>query len=297
MSNQTLYTKTFWNALRGQDDAYQDIRNYADVDGSTEAPHDFFLSYKDSLEKENLFRRLGTVVSTTSDEGIIHAVTSTGTASWVGENIAIPESADTVNPFTVDAYKLATLTRLKNTFVKDTKFNLESYLKNEFAQRFGRAEEDAFINGDGVEMPTGILQSAEVAVSITAITYDDVLKLYFSLDKHHRKHAVWVMNDETALVLKSLRDANGNPLWNSSDSTIMDRPVEFSPHMPNIGIGNKPLVFGDLSYYWIIERQPLMVKVLREKYAIDDQIGFAAYERLDGVLIKPEAVKVLEIRA
>lgn len=298
MSNQTIYTKAFWSALRGNDEAYQDIRNYADARGNIETPYEFQLTYKDALKRENLFRRIATVVSTTSDDGKIHAITSTGTAAWVGEHIAIPESADTINQFTVDAYKLATLTRLKNTFVKDTKFNLEGYLRNEFAERFGRAEEDAFINGDGLDMPTGILhdtKGATVSVTTAAITYEDVLRLYFSLDKHKRKKAVWVMNDETAITLKALRDANGNPLWHPSEDTILGRPVEFSAHMPNIEIGKKPLVFGDFTDYWIIERQPLMVKTLKEKYALDDMIGFSAYERLDGVLINPDAIKALQI--
>lgn len=103
------------------------------------------------------------------------------------------------------------------------------------------------------------------------------------------------MNDETALTLKALRDANGNPLWHPSEDIILGRPVEFSAHMPDIETGKKPIVFGDFSDYWIIERQPLMVKILKEKYALDDMIGFSAYERLDGLLINPDAIKALQI--
>lgn len=65
--------------------------------------------------------------------------------------------------------------------------------------------------------------------------------------------------------------------------------------MPNIGTGAKPIAFGDLSYYWIMERRSLSVKVLRERYAIEGLIAFATHERLDGKLIRPEAVKTLTI--
>lgn len=65
--------------------------------------------------------------------------------------------------------------------------------------------------------------------------------------------------------------------------------------MPNIGTGAKPIAFGDLSYYWIMERRPLSVKVLRERYAIEGLVGFAAHEHLDRKLIRPEAVKTLTI--
>ena len=57
----------------------------------------------------------------------------------------------------------------------------------------------------------------------------------------------------------------------------------------------KAIAFGDLSYYWVIERQPLTIKRLSELYSVQGQIGFTAYERLDGKLILPEAVKVLQM--
>lgn len=65
--------------------------------------------------------------------------------------------------------------------------------------------------------------------------------------------------------------------------------------MPNIETGATPIAFGDLSYYWIIERRPLSVKFLRKRYAFEELIGFAAHEHLDGKLIQPEAVKTLTI--
>lgn len=70
--------------------------------------------------------------------------------------------------------------------------------------------------------PTGILhptEGAEVGVTAAgtdAITYDEVIKLYFSLDKHYRKNAIWI---ETALHLRTLKDSSGNYLWNHSDNT------------------------------------------------------------------------------
>lgn len=300
MTNQTTYNKAFWNTMRGQV-AYPTVRDMADSTGSYPAPDEFIDSYTTALEKENLFRRIATVVKTTSTEGKIHAVTSTGTAAWVGENIAIPESADTVTQFALESYKLASLTRLKQSFVSDNKFDLEKYLKNEFARRFGREEENAFINGDGIDAPTGILhptEGAQVGVTATgtdAITYDEVIKLYFSLDKHYRKNAVWVMNDETALYLRTLKDTNGNYLWNHVDNTILGKPVVHSPYMPGIESGEKAIAFGDFSYYWVIERQPLTMKVLNEKYSLEGQIGFAAFERLDAKLIIPESIKLLQL--
>ena len=52
----------------------------------------------------------------------------------------------------------------------------------------------------------------------------------------------------------------------------------------------------NLSYFWILERQPLSVKVLTELYARENLTGYAAYERIDGKLIRPEAIQLLKIK-
>ena len=65
------------------------------------------------------------------------------------------------------------------------------------------------------EMPTGILDKengAQVGVTDDAITFDNIISLYFPLDTEYRKNTTWLMNDETALTLRLLKDENGNYL-------------------------------------------------------------------------------------
>ena len=72
---------------------------------------------------------------------------------------------------------------------------------------------------------------------------------------------------DTALTLRTLKDKNGNYLWRQSDDTILSSPIVISPYMPDIAAGSIPVAFGDLSYFWILERQPLSVKILTELYS------------------------------
>lgn len=85
----------------------------------------------------------------------------------------------------------------------------------------------------------------------------------------YRKNAVWMMNDTTALALRKLKDADS---------------------------GKKPILFGDLSYYWIIDRSPVSMKVLQELFAAKNQVGYLCNEYLDARLIRSEAVKVIAIK-
>ena len=103
------------------------------------------------------------------------------------------------------------------------------------------------------------------------------------------------MNDETALTLRTLKDNNGNYLWDHGSDTILGKPVEISEYMPNVENGKTPILFGDFRYYWIVLRSPVTVKRITELYVRYDQTGYLAIEFLDGKLIRREAVKTLRI--
>lgn len=69
---------------------------------------------------------------------------------------------------------------------------------------------------------------------------------HISVFKPYRANGAWLMNDETALKLKTLKDQNGQYLWNQNSDTILGKPVHISEYMPSEG---KPIAFGDFSYY------------------------------------------------
>lgn len=101
------------------------------------------------------------------------------------------------------------------------------------------------------------------------------------------------MNDETAQKLRILKDKNGSYIWNHANDTIMSRPVYICNAMPSTG---KVIAFGDFSYYWIMNRMPIRVRALTELYTMHHQIEYLAHEYLDAKLIRPEAVKVLQLK-
>ncbi len=207
---------------------------------------------------------------------------------------------DDFTPHDLRAWKLASLFTLESSFVADAAFDVETYITNRLAKNFSRAEENAFLNGTGVNQPTGLLHDtlgAETAFESASITYDDIIRLYFSVKPEYRKNAVWMMNDETAMMLRTLKDNTGNYLWRDSDDTILGKKVVISEFMPNIAEGAKPVLFGDFRYYWIVDRSPVTVRTLNEHFALLGQIGYLAYEFLDGKLIRREAVKTIRITA
>ena len=305
------YRKNFWNAMRSKtpDRSITDaLQIGTDSEGGYLIPDEFERTLLSGLEENNIFRTLANIIQTTSGDRKIPIVASHGSAAWVDEEGAYSESDDAFAQITLGAYKLGTMMKVSDELLNDSVFDLENYLSGEFARRIGNAEEDAFINGDGVGKPTGILAAkggADIGVTTssgTAFTADDLINLYHSLLTPYRKKAVWLMNDSTVQFIRKLKDSNGQYLWQPSlvagtPNTILGCPVMVSRYMPEIGAGNKAVAFGDFSYFWIADRQGRSFMRLNELFAAHGQVGFRGSQRVDGKLILPEAIKVMQMKS
>ncbi|MGN1223643.1 MAG: phage major capsid protein [Ruminococcus sp.] len=302
------YSKAFWNNIRNRNfiDVRNDLQIGTDSEGGYLCPDEFEKKLIESLEEENIFRQLATVIQTSSGDRKIPIVTSKGEAVWMDEEEAYSLSDDVFGQASLSAYKVGTAIKISEELLNDSAFDLPSYIAKEFARRVGAKEEEAFFVGDGKGKPTGIFADAGgaedgVTTSGAAITFDDIMELFYSLKSPYRKKAVWVMNDTTVKALRKLKDNTGNYIWNPSvqagvPDMILNRPYYTSSYVPTLEAGSKAIAFGDFKYYWIGDRQGRTFKRLNEVFAMNGQVGFIASQRVDGRLILPEAVKTLTIK-
>ncbi|ADI00487.1 phage major capsid protein [Salisediminibacterium selenitireducens] len=301
------YRHSFWQAMRKQGgyEVQNALKIGTDSEGGYLAPDEFERTLIEALEEENIFRSMAKVITTSSGDRKIPVVASKGTASWVDEEGAIPESDDAFGQVSIGAYKVATMIKVSEELLHDNVFNLESYIAKEFARRIGAKEEEAFFTGDGTGKPTGIFhetgggQVGVTAASATAITVDEIMDLFYSLRSPYRKKAAFVTNDSTVKLIRKLKDGNGQYLWQPSiqagqPDTILNRPVKTSAYVPIAESGAKSMAFGDFGYYWVADRQGRSFQRLNELYAVTGQVGFRATQRVDGKLILPEAIKLLK---
>ena len=304
------YKTAFWNMVRAKAMSYE-IHNALkigeDDHGGYLAPDEFERTLVEALEEQNIFRQFAHVITTSSGDRKIPVVASKGTASWIDEEAAFPESDDTFGMLSIGAFKLATTIKVSDELLHDSVFDVASYIAKEFARRIGAAEEEAFFTGNGTGRPTGILNAtggAELGVTSAGanISFDDVIDLYYSLRSPYRRNAVFMMNDSTVRALRKLKNGSGDYLWQPSvtagtPDTILNRPVYTSSYMPTVAAGAKSILFGDMSYYWIADREGRTFQRLNELYAPTGQVGFLSFERVDGKLILPEAAKVLQMKS
>ena len=305
------YKKAFWNAIRSKTprpEILNALQEGTDSEGGYLVPDEFERTLVQKLTAANVLRPLCHVIQTSYGDRKIPVVASKGTADWVDEEGTYPLSDDTLSQVVLGAYKLATMIKVSEELLSDSVFDIEGYVSEQFGKRIGDKEEDAFLTGNGVSKPIGILHTtggAEVGVTtagVAAITGDELIDLVYSLRAPYRKSAVFVLNDTTVKLLRKLKDGDGQYLWRpgiteNAPDTILGHRIVTSEFMPGVSAGNKSIAFGDFSYYWIADRQGRTFKRLNELYATTGQIGFLASQRLDGKLILPEAIKVLQQKA
>lgn len=307
------YKKAFWAHARHKNGiALPEIQNAlqegTDSEGGYLVPDEFEHTLVQALEAENVIRNHAHVITTSNGSHKIPVVATKGTAAWIEEEGQYTEDDDVFGQEQLDAHKVGTIIKVSQELLSDSAFDLEGYFTNEFSRRIGAKEEEAFLVGNGTHKPTGILDSTHgaqvgvTAASGSAITADEIIDLYYSLKSPYRKNAIWVLNDATIKAIRKLKDGNGQYLWqpalkDGEFDTILGKRYFTSAYVPTIEAGAKTVAFGDFNYYWVGDRQGITFQRLNERFADYGQVGFLASKRLDGKLILPEAIKVLQQKA
>lgn len=255
------------------------------------------------LTEKSYMRPLATVSTSSSIENLpVEGVD--GANGWIDEGGAYPESDPTIGQEIMKAYKTGRILKVTEELLQDSISSIEAYIALKFTKSTTKAEELAFVLGDGVGKPTGFLTTAQVgktAASATAITADEIIDLWGSLDEDYASQAVWKINRNTLVLIMKLKDAQGDYLvnkgLNGAPNTLLGRPIVINKHMPAVAASAKPISFGDMSYYFIKDRKAMAMKRLDEKYADTGHVGFRVDKRVDGKLVLPEAVQVLQMAA
>lgn len=213
----------------------------------------------------------------------------------LGENTSAGDSKEpSVGSVSVEAHTYSSKPVLvPNQLLQDSAFDLEAYLKSMLVERIGRIANEEFTTGTGTNMPKGIVtasvQGGDTAAA-TAITFDNLIDLFHSVDPEYRKGGVWMFNDSTLKALRKLKDSEGRPIWqegfkDGEPGTILGKPYIINQDMADIGANAKSVVFGDLKKYLVREVENASILRLAERYAENNQTGFIMFKRLDGKLI------------
>lgn len=301
------YRKAAIQAMRTGFHQVSDIlQEGVDTDGGYLVPEEWDKRLIDVLNEENIMRGLATKIKTSGEHKINIAATKP-TAAWIEEGGELQFTDAKFGQKILDAHKLHVAIKITEELLYDNAFNLEAYITTQFGKALANAEEDAFLNGDGTGKPVGLFhetKGGETAITLTGtkIVSDDVLNLIYKLKRPYRQKASFIMNDQTLADLRKLKDNNGAYLWQPSyqagePDRLCGYGIHTSAFAPTVEAGKPVMAFGDYSYYNIGDRGSRSFQPLRELFAGNGMIGYVAKERVDGLLILPEAVQIMKAGA
>ncbi|MEL6280604.1 MAG: phage major capsid protein [Pseudomonadota bacterium] len=237
-------------------------------------------------------------------------------AGWQVETGSASETATPqIDRISIALNELSAHPKVSQRLLDDSAFDLEAWLADRISDRFARAENAAFVMGDGVDEPTGFLTAPAVAEdswSWGSLGYvptgeaggfpssnpsDALIDLVYTLGARYRRNAVFVMNSTTAGVIRKFKDADGRYLWTETviegqPPRLFGYPVTIAEEMPDIGAGADAIAFGDFrAGYTIAERPDL--RILRDPYSAKPHVLFYASKRVGGGVSDFAAIKLL----
>lgn len=299
--------KAFAAYLRQGDKIAEEDRKALNVTSDTQggflAPPEMSSEVIRDLIEYSPIRSYASVRSTSADSVIFPTRGDITNAQWVGEMEPHNESTITFGQKEVEVHELATFVDISNRLLQDAPI-AETEVRTALAEDFGKKEAEAFLWGTGVKQPEGVMVNTaipEVANGHAAnLSTDALIRLMYSLPQAYRSRGAWAMNGTTLGILRTLKDTQGQYIWQTSlqagqPETILGRPVIEMVDLEDIAANQHPIVYGDFSAYRIVDRLSMSILVDPYSRARERITRIHATRRVGGAVLQPARFRKLRM--
>lgn len=282
-----------------------------DDQGGYVAPPELDRLIESRLMQASPMRQIASVRQTSA--GVFRKPVGLGAdAQWAGETAPRVETATAgLALLEFSAGELYAMPAATQTLLEDAYADIDEWLADEVENAFAAQESAAFITGDGAAKPKGLLSYTivdeashvwgnigSVAGDFTAANAaDQLIDLIYAPKSQYRANGRFVMNRRSVSEVRKLKDASGQYIWQPGSggepATIMGYGVTEIEDMPDIGVGNAAIAFGDFrKAYLIVDRQG--ARVLRDPFSAKPYVLFYTTKRVGGGVQNFDAVKVMQ---
>jgi HK97 family phage major capsid protein len=243
--------------------------------------------------------------------------TNGATTGWVGETGARNQTATaTLAELQFPTMELYAMPAATQALLDDSIVNLDQWVAQEVETVFAEQETDAFINGDGVTRPKGILSYTKVTQSswswgntgyiATGVAgafaatnpTDKLVDLIYATKAGYRQNARFIVSRATQAAIRKFKDGQGNYLWQPAatpdgSAMLLNFPVVESEYMPDIGTDTFSVAYGDFKRgYLIVDR--VGTRILRDPFTAKPYVLFYTTKRVGGGMQDFDAIKLLK---
>lgn len=267
-------------------------------------------------------RQIATVMTISSDAVEMLRDTAEPAASWVSELGTRADTADNgIGRVRIPVHELYAQPKATQKLLDDAFVNVEEWLVNKVASKFARAENNAFVVGDGIGMPRGftsyttstaddstrnwgVLQYVPTGAAggfVSSNPADALFTLVSKLRAGYHPDACWIMPRAVADLIRKFKDSTQSYVWQpglqqGTPATLLGFPVVLGEDMPSVASGSLSVAFGNFKEgYTIVDR--IGMRILRDPYTGAPFVKFRCTKRTGGDVVNFEAIKLLSFSA
>jgi HK97 family phage major capsid protein len=243
-------------------------------------------------------------VRTTSQRSVkTRKRTGTFAAQWVGDTGTKAETTGLkYGVEDVPVHELYAMVDVSNADLEDSDFNLESELTLEATEQFGVAEGTAFLTGNAVGKPEGIVSNAAVGITVSgsaaALTGDGLIDLVYAPKQGYASRGAFLMRRASMAKVRKLKDGTGVYMWQvglmpGQPSLLLGYPIYEAPDLDAVDTDKKPILFGDFYRgYEIVDRSQMTI--LRDPFTqnASGKVRFIFRRRVGGQVVVAEAMQI-----
>jgi len=194
------------------------------------------------------------------------------------------------------------------SFIEDAANVVDVFTKL-VAETLALDEDEAFLVGTGVNRPQGILPGGANALTLTevvsasaaALTIGGLKNLRRGVSSQYRgQNATMIGANATGGAIEALADSDGAfyvEVLDPGVTKFLGATWRESEALPAIGAGTYPLIFGDFSGYFIVERLGMSVDRFRDSNTGPNVVEFHIRRRVGGRVIEPWKFAVQKVSA
>lgn len=277
------------------------LRTDVDVDGGYLAPNEYVNEIIKDLTDISPMRQVSRIRRTSRGEIEIPKRTALLQGGWRGEGGQINSDNSKYGMIKIPTHHLDVIVPITNTMLTDAAFNMESEINSDVVESFDQLEGAAFVNGDGINKPEGVMQNADIAEINSGIANDLSADNFFDLQGELKRgyQGTFAMTRKTLARVRKLKDSQGAYLFAPAaagmPATIAGENYVLMQDMDEIGANANPVAYGDwMRGYTIVDS--LAMTMLRDPYTLADtgKVRFVFGRRTGGKVVQAEALKKLK---
>lgn len=265
--------------------------------GSPLVPVSFYGSIREHMIVAAAMLQAGATVLETSSGELIRVPTSTGdgTAVLLTEGASLTSSDPTITERALGAFKYGRLLQVSHELVTDEQSNILPFLAKVAGRSLGTAFGADLVIGNGTNKARGITLDSTLGVTGGAAappTADNIIDLFYSVNMMYRAapDAAFLMADVTVAGVRKLKDTTNQYIWQpaltaGSPDTLLGKKIVTDPNVPVVGTGNKSVLFGDMSAYFVRLAGGIRFERSDDFAFGSDLVTFRAIARVDGQLV------------